>query len=346
MVKKALIVCFFLFFFVLNTFSYAETGYGIIKGRASLRGEVFSGISILVFKEKDIIDLEKPDLVPAQTNIDGSYEFKLPVGKYYLVALKKSKSSNNYKPEEGDLYCFYSGSPVEVVDNGITYVGFNLIKIGKSKNGKKSPGNSGIFGRIFFEGKNLPKSYVYVYKDFKGGFRGPAYIVYPSFDGTFSINLPPGKYYVLARKRMKGGMYGPVEEGDLFNFYYKNPVEVKKGFMHYVEIECVKRLSQLEADEGYPVIEGSVKDKTNKPISGIFVMLYHSKNVQGKPLYISSKTGTNGEFHIKVPPGKYFVMARENIGGPPVSGEWIGRYGEDILIDKNTKITISVEKVK
>lgn len=343
MVKYIIINALSVLFFVSSVFG--QENYGIIKGRAAYKGEVFAGVKILVFKEKEQIDLSKPDIVAGETKIDGSYEFKVPAGRYYLVALKKKYDSNNLKPEEGDLYCFYSGSPVEVIERGITYVGFNLIKVGKSKPDKKS-NNSGIFGRVFFEGKNLEKSYIYIYKDFKGGFRGPAFLVYPSYDGKFSINLPPGTYYVIARKRAKGGMYGPIEEGDWFNFYHDNPVVIKKGFMKNVEIECVKRLSQLESDEGYPLLTGNIIDKNGKPRSGIFVMLYHTKNMQGKPLYISGRSDTNGSFSIKLPPGVYYVSARENIGGPPISGEWFGKLSDPINIENNTKIQITVEQVK
>jgi hypothetical protein len=344
MVKKAILILFFYFLNFLNL--HAQTNTGIVKGRAAYKGEVFAGVKILVYKDKEHIDLSKPDMIGGETKIDGSYEFLLPAGKYYLIALKKNRNSNTFLPEEGDLYCFYSGSPVEVVEGGTAYVGFNLIKVGKTKPGRKTQNQSGIYGKVLFDGKLLNKTYIYIYKDFKGGFRGPAFLVYPSFDGNFSINLPPGKYYIIARKRTKGGMYGPIEEGDLFNFYYGNPVEVKKGIMNYVEIECVKRLSQLESDEGYPILSGVIKDKNGKPVSGLFVMLYSSKEMQGKPLYISSRSNTNGEFSIKTPPGKYFVLARENIGGPPISGEWVGEIKGELYIDKNTNITILVEKRK
>lgn len=344
MVEKILL--YILLFFLSFSNAFAENGFGIVKGRASYKGEVFSDVKILVYKEKEHINLYKPDLVATETKIDGSYEFKLSPGRYYLVALKKNKASNSFVPEEGDLYCFYSGSPVDVVENGITYVGFNLIKIGKTKQDKKTYGESGIFGKVLFDGKLLPKTYVYIYKDFKNGFRGPAYLVYPSFDGNFKINLPPGEYYILARKRAKGGMYGPIEEGDLFNFYYGNPVQIKKGFLKYVEIECVKRLSQLESDEGYPTLMGIVKDRSGKPVTGVFVLIYNTKEMHGKPLYISPRTNSNGEFSIKLPPGNYYILARENIGGPPVSGEWYGKYSEVLRMDNDQKINLIVEKNK
>lgn len=343
MVRNILINLIFVFF--LYNLCFGQENYGVIKGRAAYKGEVFAGVKILVFKEKENIDLSKPDLIAGETKIDGSYEFKVPAGRYYLVAIKKKVYSDNLRPEEGDLYCFYSGSPVEVVEKGITYVGFNLIKIPKNKPDKKS-NNSGIYGRVYFEGKNLEKSYIYIYKDFKGGFRGPAFIVYPSFDGNFSINLPPGTYYIIARKRAKGGMYGPIEEGDLFNFYHGNPVNVKKGIMKNVEIECVKRLSQLESDEGYPLLSGVIKDKNGNPKSGIFVMLYHNKDMQGKPVYISGRSDSKGNFSIKVPPGKYFISARENIGGPPISGEWVGKLKDFVNIESSMKIQITVEQIK
>lgn len=336
--------------FIILTFNFLSAEeLGTVKGRCAYKGEVIEGISILVYRDSDNIDLKKPDLIGGKTAIDGTYDFKLKPGKYYLVALKKQKNFDSYVPEEGDYYCFYSGAPVEVVAGGISYVGFNLIKVGKESAPKKVKGDGGIYGKILFDGKNLEKSYVYVYKDLRTGLRGPAFFVYPSRDGNFTINLPEGKYYIIARKRAKGGMYGPVEEGDYFNFYYGNPVEIKKGLMKNVNIECVKRLSQLEEGVGFSEIGGYVKDKNGNPVSGLFVLLYQSKNMQGKPLYISGRTDSKGKYTVKVPKGTYYLLARENIGGPPSMGEWYGKYKEPVVLQENEKfdsINLIVEKVK
>lgn len=335
-------------FITVLTLSTAFAGEGTLKGRAAYKGEVFQGTEILVYKEANEIDLTKPDYIFGPTKIDGTYEFNLPEGKYYLIAIKKAKERKGYIPQDGDYYCFYSGAPVEVVEGGISYVGFNLIKVKTSGKDKVTKSESGIYGKVLFDGKPLQKCYVYIYKDFKGGFRGPAFITYPSFDGTFKISLPPGKYFVLARKRQKGGMYGPVEEGDYFNFYFANPVVVKKGSYRYVEIETVKRLSQLEEGIGFSTVKGAVIDRSGKPVPGLFVLFYQNKNMQGKPLYISARTNKSGEFSIKLPKGTYFVSARENIGGPPVSNEWYGKYEEELIIkdDGSKEIKITVERLK
>lgn len=335
-------------FITLAFLSIAFAGEGTVKGRVAFKGEVFQGTEILVYKEANDIDLKKPDFVFGPTMIDGTYEFKLPEGKYYLIAIKKSKERKDYAPQEGDFYCFYSGAPVEVVSGGISYVGFNLIKVKSSGKDKATKNESGIYGKLFFDGKPLQKSYVYVYKDFKGGFRGPAFITYPSLDGTFKISLPPGSYYILARKRQKGGMYGPIEEGDHFNFYFGNPVSIKKGVYRYVEIETVKRLSQLEEGIGFATVKGIVTDKGGKPVSGLFVLFYQNKSMQGKPLYISGRTNKSGEFSIKLPVGTYYVSARENIGGPPITNEWYGKLQEELIIkdDSSKELKLNVERLK
>lgn len=322
---------------------------GTIKGRAAYKGEVFSGVEILVYKEKDDVNLFSPDYIFNPTNIDGTFEFTVPEGKYYLVAIKKSKERKDYSPQVGDYYCFYSGAPVEVVKNGISYVGFNLIKVETSRKDRVTKSESGIYGKVYFEKKPLQKCYVYVYKDFKGGFRGPAYLTYPSLDGNFKISLPPGKYYIIARKRAKGGMYGPIEEGDIFNFYFGNPVTVRKGIYKYVEIDTVKRLSQLEEGSGFSEVSGKVIDKSGKGVSELFVLFYQNKNMQGKPLYISGRTNKNGLFSIKLPKGTYYVSARENIGGPPLNNEFFGKLNTELIISDSNPIKnlqIVVEKLK
>ncbi len=345
---KWILVVTFILSSLFTGVSFASTE-GVVKGRAAYKGEVFQGTQILVYKEANEIDLTNPDYVFGPTKIDGTFEFTLPEGKYYLIALKKHRERNDYIPEANDFYCFYSGAPVEVVSGGISYVGFNMIKIRKGGKDRATKGESGIYGKVLFDGKPLQKCYVYLYKNFASGFRGPAFITYPSFDGSFKIAVPPGKYYVIARKRQKGGMYGPVEEGDFFNFYYGNPVVVKKDGYRYVEIETVKRLSQLEEGTGFSHITGTVSDKNGNPLAGLFVLFYQNKSMQGKPLYISGRTNKGGEFSIKLPKGTYYVSARENIGGPPVSNEWFGKLATELKVKEESEIKdikIIVERLK
>ena len=71
----------------------------------------------------------------------------------------------------------------------------------------------------------------------------------------------------------------------------------------------------------------------------------------GNPDYFSAATTSNGTFELKLPGnGPYYLLARENFGGPAVDGERYGKYGGSpdhaiVLGEKGTveEIVIHVE---
>ena len=332
---------------VLLTGAVAADAAGGVKGRAAWRGEVGAGVTIRAYQAIADIAAEKVVAASLPTGLDGTYRLDLPPGSYYLTA-------RNYpdKPEAGKLFCYYSGAPVTVRANAYTNVGFNLIRIPDEAPAETTAG-SGIKGSITFQGTPLERAYLYIYKDAADGFKGPGYFIQPVEKGTFRLRLPPGEYWILARKRAKGGSFGPIETGDYFNFYHGNPVRIVAGQTREIKLEMITRLSMLETDP-LPLrgIKGIVLGPGKKPAEKIHIFAYRDAGMTGAPDFFSTPTGPDGRFELPLSgDGPFYLLARENFGGPAASGElygkFIGKEGAALKLDAQNQVrevTIHVEK--
>jgi hypothetical protein len=299
----------------------AATG---VKGRVAWRGELVPGITIKAFPSIAAIAAKQQVAISAPTALDGTYQLELAPGRYYLTA-------DNFlgEPKPGDYFCYYSGAPVVVPTQGFRQVGFNLIRIPEAAEPKSSK-RSGIWGDISFQDQLLEKTYLYVYKSTETDFKGPAWFVQPVEKGSFRMSLPPGDYWLLARKRQQGGQYGPIEIGDYFTFYYGNPVHIEPNTLVNIQLETITRLSMLEEDPDatFTGISGTVVGNMGKPVAGLRVFAYASSAMTGTPAYISGATGADGQFRLLIPEaGHYWLLARQAIGGPATSGELYGKLG-------------------
>jgi hypothetical protein len=314
----------------------AATG---IQGRVAWRGELIPGVTVRAYSSIDAIAAEEVIAVSKPTAQDGTYQLELPVGRYYLTARNFSTT-----PKPGDFFCYYSGAPIVVTADNYRQVGFNMIRVPQEEPAKAGK-RSGIWGEISFQDQPLERTYLYVYKSTENDFKGPAWFVQPVEKGTFRMSLPPGDYWLLARKRLKGGQYGPIEIGDYFNFYYGNPLHIEKNELKQIQLETITRLSMLEEDPDavFSGINGSVVGPDAKPAVGVRVFAYRSATMTGTPAYISAVTGNDGLFSLSIPEvGSYWLLAREAIGGPAAMGELYGK----LQGSKNSGVSLSAQQMK
>lgn len=297
----------------------AATG---ITGRIAWRGQLVEGVRVYAYANVADIASGKVLAVSEPAATDGTYHLALSPGSYVLVA-----RDFNGAPPPGKHFCYYSGSPVTVLAGRETTVGFNLIRIPEPQPAQTGSA-SGIRGEISFQDQPLERVYLYVYKEVDRGFKGPAYFVQPVEKGTFRLRLPPGDYWLMARKRAKGGQFGPIEIGDYFNFYYGNPVHVQAGAMQSIKLETITRLSMLEEGEPMPFrgVRGNIVD-AGRPAAGLHVFAYRDSGMTGTPDKFSPATGADGRFELRLPDaGPWYLLAREQFGGPAGEGERYGRY--------------------
>nr|NIS40271.1 carboxypeptidase regulatory-like domain-containing protein [Desulfuromonadales bacterium] len=294
-----------------------------IKGRVAWRGELVPEVRIRAYEAIADIAAGAPVAVSPPTAQDGTYRFDLAPGSYYLTA-----RDYEGEPEPGRHFCYYSGAPVQVTEGSYTNVGFNLVRI--PDEAPPQDGATAIRGEITYRDEPLERVYLYVYRDPSGGFKGPGYQIVPVEKGRFRLRLPPGEYYLLARKRQKGGRYGPIEIGDYFNYYYGNPVTVEDGETRTVRIETITRLSMLEQDDdagSLRGVRGTIIGPAGKPAAGVRVFAYRGTAMTGTPKHFSDPSGADGQFDLPLPAGTFYLLARESFGGPAAPGERYGKYG-------------------
>ncbi|MBI5206846.1 MAG: carboxypeptidase regulatory-like domain-containing protein [Candidatus Firestonebacteria bacterium] len=192
-----------------------------------------------------------------------------------------------------------------------------------------------IIGTIYDEnGVPLEGAAVSVYLSNANLFHGPDNYRsnYTDKTGAFSIDIPEGSYYLVARKRMRKELVGPLTSGDYNGEYPNNPVKVISG--NTVEIQIVSQkleglmlFSPMTAAKNLIQIKGMVKDEKGKLLSGMYVIGYIEATMGGKPDFISQPTNIKGEFILSVnKPGKYYLGAKQVFKKPPVKGELVGFF--------------------
>jgi len=322
----------------------AGTAWGAagIQGRVAWRGELIPGIIVRAYRSIPDIAAGKIVAEAAPAGLDGTYRLELPPGSYYLTA---RDGSGPLRP--GNYFCYYSGAPVQVAAEGFRNVGFNLVRVPQEAPPEAAP-RSGLRGEISFQDAPLERAYLYVYQDADKGFKGPGYLIQPVEKGRFRVNLPPGQYWLLARKRLRGGQFGPIETGDYFNYYPGNPVTVSAGQVREVKIETITRLSMLEDDPNAPFngVRGTVVDAAGKPVARLHVFAYRQPEMTGTPEFFSAPTGVDGKFELALPEGgPFYLLARQEFGGPAGASELYGRLGSSVRVnprEKTQEVTIHV----
>lgn len=309
---------------LLLLFPVAAHAASGLKGRVAWRGDLCAGVRVRAYHSVADIAAEKAVAVSAPTKADGNYQLELPAGSYYLTA-----RDFEGPPLPGKLFCYFSGAPAQVRAGTFTNVGFNMILI-PGEAPPAATNGSGIVGEITYQGKKLDRCYLYIYKDGKDGFKGPGYVIQPVEKGTFRLRLPPGSYYLLARKRLQGGQFGPIETGDHFNFYYGNPVHIEAGQTREIKLETITKLSLFATDEeiAFRGIRGIITGPEGKPAKGLHVFAYLDSAMTGTPDFFSAATAANGQFELALPEGDgpYYLLAREAFGGPAAADELYGKY--------------------
>jgi len=144
-------------------------------------------------------------------------------------------------------------------------------------------------------------------------------------DGTFSLALPSGEYYLLAKGK------------GLFSFYGRNPVtippqglsDLKIGLVPVPDPPRIDTVTIEEGVSGFIVHDGA-------PLSGAVVYAYTdlSSNLKGMGYTVSSPSDEDGRYELPLPAGTYYLLARLRQGGgmamgPLRSGDYIGYAPEN-----------------
>ena len=129
-------------------------------------------------------------------------------------------------------------------------------------------------------------------------------------EGRFSVVLPVGKYWAIARLRTSEERYGPLMPGDKSS---GNPVEIDstpqseiENDFTVVDIKEVPRL-QKKIREDYIKINGRILDKNGSPVKMVYAIANKNRVITEIPDYISAWTDDEGHYTLYLPRGKYYL---------------------------------------
>ncbi|GAB4178523.1 MAG: hypothetical protein Tsb0017_15380 [Geothermobacteraceae bacterium] len=140
-----------------------------------------------------------------------------------------------------------------------------------------------------------------------------------SADGRFALDLPPGRYFLMAR-------------GDgLFAWYGRNPVSIGTEPVAGLNIGLVPEKPESGAPE--PFIDGGIQAvlvADGKPVEGATLYVYVDTTTQlkGMGYVMVGPSDADGVVEATLPAGTYYLLARKRLDGAQVgplhSGDFIG----------------------
>jgi hypothetical protein len=229
---------------------------------------------------------------------------------------------------------------------------------GPAPQAEPTPPGTGFEGRVLCEAQVVTGARVYAYRSFKDLLAfAPAFVSAPSADnGTWKMDVPRGKYYLVAKKIQSGTKDGPLGAGDLFSFQGSNPIVAVPGKYTHVGFSLV-RMGQAatyedSADAGSGSIAGTLTNG-GEPVEGAAVVLYLDGNddFRGQGYSTSPPTGKNGTFRIdSLPDSDYFLLARKRTtgrgAGPLTDGDYFGYYiGNPVPVKAGKVARITIEMI-
>lgn len=168
--------------------------------------------------------------------------------------------------------------------------------------------------------------YVSLYRTLSGGLMGPSDFMEKTDErGYFLFDVPEGKYYLVARKRLRGGDAGPLREGDRSVIYNKNPIIVKPSKVTTVKVVLppASSIYQKKMPLGDKEITVKIKGAINKNLK---LLIYEGEDLKRSPSYILDIR--ENEKIVNLFTGKrYVIVLREGLKEKVADSELFQVYG-------------------
>ncbi|HIE27487.1 TPA: carboxypeptidase regulatory-like domain-containing protein, partial [Candidatus Poribacteria bacterium] len=357
----------------------------IITGRVTWNGHDISQTTVQVYKDENLKDLYTAGIL---MNESGYYELRLEPGAYYLVAFVDENRSGGF--DVGDGMGIYgitdwndrsqqkqaiTVAPKERRENLDISITAMMVQVGdktqilsvndaevqqtKSFKMELDEISTGITGRVSWPEHTLTDGIILAYTDLSWNYRAAQAEV--DEDGKFTLNVQPGKYYLLAIIDENGTNL--FDAGDEFGIYGMNnlkgtfpkPVLVEPREMTQdVEIAIIGRQEEsgriisLQDGEEIQIAPGA----ETATVSGKVIWPEHTVNNSVIQVY-NDPTLTrpmrevavdeNGNFSLTLPAGDYYITASVDADGDGKysASDGIGGYGTtDITQKPPAKLTL------
>jgi hypothetical protein len=163
-----------------------------------------------------------------------------------------------------------------------------------------------IEGILLSQEGPIEDSKVYAYNKFQDVKTGdPLYSsVTGEKKGFYKLELPPGKYYLIAFGKFKGKEY--------FSFHGANPITVKDSNLWIPFMMLPKTVPDVR-DASYTGLRGKITFK-GRPVKGAQVSIYPLTESTFRGMgFLTGTTDRNGIFTLRPEPGEYVIIARKRI---------------------------------
>ncbi len=194
---------------------------------------------------------------------------------------------------------------------------------------------TGVFGQVLQpDGSPASGAWVFAYRSQLGQLRGPAdYATRVEEDGSYLLDLLPGRWYLVARNRPQGVIAGPPKEGDAWAIHAGNPVSLLTRQIDRIDFQLrgvaqpmlLRGGSLTHGDTGF---RGTLVDDQGQPLPGAIALAYRDLDFRRMPDQTSAAVGADGVFTLYVPAAeRYCLAARQRTRGQPIQGEPYGLLG-------------------
>ncbi len=293
----------------------------LIKGKSTVKAGAVAGVEIMAYPAEELTFDGPPSHVSSITAADGLFTLELPGGQYFLFAKGKN------------LAAYYGRNPITVTEDGLENVNLLMTPDNLTPPPENTALLSGVVGRVSLDGQPVQNAIVTVYPDLASHLKGMGLGMAAPTDqqGYFELPIFSGTYYLVVRVRKSGQMAGPLKSGDLFGYLATNPLVIEEGAqarVHIPLIEVPEKVDRHAADMfGNTLVTGQIVDLKGGPVAGVQVLLYEDPMMLNRPLYVSQRTDADGRYQLSFPKGgRYYLAARNELGGTPAPGELYGRY--------------------
>lgn len=371
------------------------------RATATLRGEIIwtgkdlSQSTVQVYKDENLKSL----YTGVTGLIGGKFEIRVEPGSYYLVAFVDLDRSGKFDIGDGmGIFGITDWNHpdqlkqlVSVEDrNTISGLAIPITARMQSADGKGkivaaydyranpleefkkevTKITSGIRGQVRRKGnKLLENALVFAYTDLSWKYRAGSAPI--ADDGSFTLKLTPGKYYLMAI--IDENRTNLFDYGDELGIYgidnlrnrraFPKPILVDANrFTKDIQIEVTGKqtesgkivsLAELgaearpmkhRADHATAMVSGEVM-WAGRLLKGSVIQIYQDPNLV--KIVKQIETDENGKFSLQLPPGDYYLIANVDVDGDGrySQGDGIGAYGSnDMTSVPPSMLTLKPEK--
>jgi hypothetical protein len=176
-------------------------------------------------------------------------------------------------------------------------------------------------GRIIdVDGKPVEGGEIFVYDNTQT--RRPADFISPitGRDGLYRIEIPAGRYWVVARVR-SGARYGPLMSGGRHSGEARE-IEAAAGQELALDftVADVREMARnlRKSNDDYRSVGGRILDKNGRPVRGAYAFVRREKDGARLPDFISAWSAEDGRYTLHLPSGRYHLGA--STAYPPEDG--------------------------